>query len=673
MKPRGMARPVGRASFLGLVVFLAIFLPLRLSRAAVEQSLWLDETASLMLASHPLSVILDQSAIDTNPPGYFLALKAWLKLGRVFQAEPGILWARSLGTLTWFFSALGLWHLGRSLAPGGATLFLVAIAGRACAAVAAQDARGYCLAIPALALAFLLMLDLSGHPERSPRNRAARWCLLGLLLSVALWSHLLSALVFLLLCILFVILAWRQRSAAFWAGGAIALLLGALSFLPWSLNVLASIGSLKASAVTWMTPATVPNLLSVFYYWYPFGRVGGPGRLSLDVVGAASILLPLAASFAVVRRKRGAGNPLLFFAATAGLGIAVAFVVSLWLLQRFGLLTAFYAPRYPSLTAGLWAAGLAATALWSAERAARGRWLAWLLLAPWILVSIIGQLWAIRTEREGGLRAMRTRFASTLPPTGADLYVMPSELRPFYRATFADFHLRPIEALPCDLADRPRHDMATVLDVNFWHLFDRPRDLIARDLLARGALAARTDSVAFPDWRREHVAYRLEGIDHSAAERLCRQGGLRPAPRPIPPSAVAIALPEDQEFHLGWSFAEVAPDLAIRRWMSRESSDLRFDRALAPGDYMLHLRGYNPAYPCSPAVITVRVPGERAIASCNAAQGELALDVPFALSKRRSPLTVRLTRPTWSPKTATAANDARRLAALFDYAWVEPR
>ena len=66
-------RPGRRAALLGLLLFLAVFLPLRLARAGAEQSLWIDETASFMLASHPFSVILDQCAVDTNPPGYFFA------------------------------------------------------------------------------------------------------------------------------------------------------------------------------------------------------------------------------------------------------------------------------------------------------------------------------------------------------------------------------------------------------------------------------------------------------------------------------------------------------------------------------------------------------------------------------------------------------------------------
>ena len=45
-----------------------------LSRRGSSRAFGLTETASLMLASHPSSVILDQCAVDDNPPGYFLAL-----------------------------------------------------------------------------------------------------------------------------------------------------------------------------------------------------------------------------------------------------------------------------------------------------------------------------------------------------------------------------------------------------------------------------------------------------------------------------------------------------------------------------------------------------------------------------------------------------------------------
>jgi hypothetical protein len=663
-----VARPTSRPALLALLLFLAVFLPLRLWRAGIEQSLWIDETASLMLASHPVSVILDQCAVDTNPPGYFFALKAWLKLGKLLVREPGILWARSFGTLIWLVFAAGVAWIGRSLAPSAANLLLLATAGGAFAAVSANDARGYCLAAPALCFAFLLILDLYAHPER-PRGAAAlRWLLVACACAVALWTHLLSALVFALLCVLFALLAFRRRTLEFAGFGALALGSAALSFLPWSLKVLAGVGSLKASAVTWMTPATVGHLLEVFWYWYPFGRVGGPGTRWLGVLGVASVVVPVAAAVAVAQRRRGA-NPMLRILAVAGFAAAIAFVSCLWLLQRFGVMTVFYAPRYPALTAALWAAALAALAGWTTERAGWPRAAAWLLLTPWLLAAIGGQVWAILAERQGGLRAMRARFAAYLPAPGADLYVMPAELIPFFRQTFEGFRLQPAEAMPCDLGRRAE---ATLLDLNFWHVLDRPRDLIAREILETGSLAAVREAAAFPDWRRDYAVYRLRGIDRAAAAALCRRG-LGPAPRPIPLSAAAVALPENQEYRRGWSFPEVGPDLAIRRWANRRTSEILFDRSVPAGAYDLHLKGYNPPYPSVPAVIGVSLPGETAAADRRLPEGEFTLDLPLSLRADHEPISVLLTRATWSPRSATGSQDTRVLTVLFEYAWLERR
>jgi hypothetical protein len=671
--------PSGRRAAAFALLFVAAFLPLRLWRAGIEASLWIDETASFMLASHPVSTILDQCAADTNPPGYFLALKAWLRLGRLFLDEPGILWARSLGVAAWLCFAVCLWFLGRSLAPAHANLLLVAVAGSAYAAVAANDARGYSLATVGLCLALLLMVDVYAHPELSPRAASRRWLFCALAASGALWTHLLSVPVFLLLCLLFAGLAWRRRTREFAGLGAAALALAGLSFLPWSVKVLAGIGSLAASAVTWMTPATVPNLLAVFAYWYPFGRIGGPENPWLDAMGAASFVVPAAAALivawrppaacVVARRPPRETTAVLPILAAGGLGIAALFVNLLWLLQRCGIMTVFYAPRYPALTAAFWSAGLAALAAWTAERARWRAGLAWLLLLPWLLAAGVGQMWALAAERQGGLREMRTRFAPYLPAPGGALYVMPSELRPFFRRTFADFRLEPIAALPCDL---PHAQAATVLELNFWHVLDRPRDLVARRILEAGKLAAHRDVATFPDWRRDYAVSRLSGIDRAAGEALCRRG-LGPSPRPVPRDAVATALPEDQEYHRGWSFPEVGEDLAIRRWASREASEILFDRPVPPGAYTLHLHGYNPPYPEVPARIKLSVQGEAAALSRDLPEGEFEVLLPLDLHASHDPFVLGVTRAAWSPRTATGAKDTRVLAALFAYAWVERR
>src|SRR5262245_48050391 len=162
--PRSLVR------WVPIALLLALLLPVHLRRAALGGSLWLDETFSLMLALQPAAHVLDISAIDTNPPGYFLALKAWLKLGRQLGREPGILWARSLGVVAWVVLALGTAWIGGRL--GGWVLGAAlawTVAGSGYAAWFAKDARGYSLAAAALFLAFLALLDRY-RAARGPEN-----------------------------------------------------------------------------------------------------------------------------------------------------------------------------------------------------------------------------------------------------------------------------------------------------------------------------------------------------------------------------------------------------------------------------------------------------------------------------------------------------------------------
>ena len=64
-----------------LVLLLALWLAfaLRLHQLGA-QSLWYDETVSLTLARAPLGELLAHTGRDIHPPGYYLALAAWLQL-----------------------------------------------------------------------------------------------------------------------------------------------------------------------------------------------------------------------------------------------------------------------------------------------------------------------------------------------------------------------------------------------------------------------------------------------------------------------------------------------------------------------------------------------------------------------------------------------------------------
>ena len=54
------------------IILLAAGLPLLLWRMAQESSIWCDETYSIVLSTHPWRQIVDVTAVDAHPPGYYL-------------------------------------------------------------------------------------------------------------------------------------------------------------------------------------------------------------------------------------------------------------------------------------------------------------------------------------------------------------------------------------------------------------------------------------------------------------------------------------------------------------------------------------------------------------------------------------------------------------------------
>ena len=659
-------------SALGLSL-LAGLLAFKIWRAHLETSIWIDEIASLVLASRPVAAIADVSAIDTNPPGYFLLLKAWLKLARGLGFEPGILWARLLGTLAWLGLVLIAWRGGRRLlGPLEAAVLAAAVAGSSYAGVLANDARGYSIASVALFACFLLLLrsyQEEGRASPAWRPSILRWLLYVICALAALWTHVLSLLVLACLALLWFGLvvrahAWRSRFAGLGAGAhALAFLL----FLPWLLNLRGQVASLQTSAPTWMTPATWFNFGSVFWYWYPFGRVGEPTRPPLPlfpVLGVLSILIPVLLAIGTFKVPDAGGHRrTLGLVAFSGLGVSLLFVILLWTMQRSGVASIFHAPRYPALTAALWASGLAGLAgLAGARRRLRGLCIGG-AIAPWLACAVLGQGIVPSVETRGGLRAELSQLAG-IPSPGTPVYVMPSELIPFYRGSLSEYRVRRIEDLPCGLAGA---EEAWVLNLNPWRLFDRARDLIAQKLLAGEALADTAQRFSFPQALPLYELYHLRSIRRDAAALLCSQG-LQPAERPVPPNAVAAAFPEEQRYTDGWSYPEVTAERGIYRWAAAPAVAVRFDRSLPPGDYILHFKGYRAAQPQDVVDMVFSFGGTSR--TVKQPEGEISLEMTVHLEDGVRHPRLIVQHPTWKPAPSGSA-DTRTLASAFQLAWIE--
>ncbi|MFP3940587.1 MAG: hypothetical protein ACLF0P_09800, partial [Thermoanaerobaculia bacterium] len=504
--------------------------------------------------------------------------------------------------------------------------------GGACAAWLARDLRGHGAASVFLFGCYLALVALAalalepgregggGRRDRHERSAGGRaWALWGayaVCATLALWTHLLSALVLAALGVAWLgfVAASRRLDGPTLGRAAAANLVPALLFAPWLVKIGRQVAYLEGSDPRWMTPASLANLGWVVSFWYPLGRVGEPaadGHGLLRLLGVAAVLVPVGVALLLPWRRRaeagetagpvrpGTGrSPVAALGAGAviGLGGAALYVVATWLLARLEVAPTFHGPRYPALAVHAWAAGLACLVAWAAARGrVRFRWVV-LALVPWLVASAAGQLRSARQEAWGALSELRAAAGPAWPSAGEPLYVLPSELLPFYRRTLASFDLRRIERLPCE---EEAGSSAAVLDVSSWPELDRVRDHLVRAALdgrRPARLGGEVRRVAYPPppERASLALYRVDGLDGPRLDQLCRRG-LQPPLRKRTAGSVSEALPEDQLSPEHWSYLEVSPDLEVYRWSRARRTPVVFDRPLGAGAYLLHVVGHRPS------------------------------------------------------------------------------
>jgi hypothetical protein len=685
---------------LGLALVLLVWAPLILWRAHLESNLWIDETYSLALISHEPSRVVELTAADSHPPGYYLALKSWLRLARLAGHEPGIFWARSLNVMAWLALALAAWFGGRRLAGRGAgTLIAWMVAGGAFAALHARDLRSYAFASVGVFVACLALLEVlrragedDGDRELAKNRRLilpppAVWALAAAGALLALWSHLLSAVALACFGICWLAAWWlatrwvreraRRLPAARVAATAAAVVV--LGFLPWLVRVGRQVGLFQESAPAWMTPATVGNLLAVFTFWLPYGRIGTPGPpenpTALTVLGAVAAALPvlLALAAALARRPEGVRAPtrqtrFLGLAAAVSLGGVLVYVVTLWSLDRWAGLHLFHGPRYPSLLAVLWGAGLALLAAWSARRLDRGTAVAALALLPLLACSMIGQAILAARETSWGLVHWKETAPGLFPAPGEPLYVLPSELLPFYRRSLSEYDLRRIEELPCGALEA---DQVTVLDLNPWPSLDRPRDRLARHFLRQPGIARSVERRNLPEGRDDVRVIHLTAPSRERFRPLCPAGFASRLARELS-AAAAVGLPEAQGGP-DWSWLEIGDDLTTGRWAARESVQVSFDRGLPAGEYLVHLVGERQPFPAAEVPMRLEIPTAGWSHRVDVGVGGFHLTLPITLERPLAGVALEIEHPTWSPRAVGLSGDDRTLGFMLRAAWFERR
>ena len=671
--PPAPSLPGGRLrSAAGLLLLLLVMLPVQLRRASLEGSWWVDENESVLLASGSTARLLDYTASDTNPPGYFLALKPWMALGHRLFGAPGVWWPRLPSVAVWTLLACVLWFAGRRLCgpvPGAVLAWAV------CASPTMSwlaEARPFGIAT-ALGLICACLLWLGVEEARTGETRRAGWgwIVYALVAELALWTHLFTLIVLGLLALFGLVAALRLRPRAPWLlrDWLLAHTVMGLLFLPWLVHLADQIAARQAENAQWVMKPDLLQWLLIFCRWYPLGRAEVAETIWLPF-GAAALLVPLLAALAAgwLGRSADRSDRRLLVTAGAAFSVPLAFTLTLLALQRWRDMPVFLTSRYPALTAGFWIAGLVLLAAWTVRRMGWRPAVLWLLMAPWLIAGWVGASHHVADQHVTVFQ--RKKAIPFMPPPGATLFVMPASLAPYVRGALAPWQVRPAATLSCALAAGGADD-AWVLDLNYLHMLDEEQNAVLAGAIRGGALSRKVKARFLPP-PQFYTLYHLTGVDADRAHDLCARGALRPEPPPIPANAAAVALPAPQRLSDGWWWPDVDPGLGYRRWWARSQARLVFDRPVAAGDYVLHYRGFCPGHEEEPRELHLWLEGAPAGFAVRHEAGEIAVDVPVHLAASALPPVLRLAHP-MEPLSATLEKypPIYRVGSQLRYAWLE--
>lgn len=655
------------------------------SLARLEARIWEDEIFTLLHISFSPGRIVMISLHERHPPLYALLAWAWVNVFALLRGEPSIGILRLLGIASWGAATLCFWGIGRRLfGRWFALLLMVTVCGGPLICDAVLHARSYALAVPACGVAFLLLLLIEREETsvrentNTPRLRFL-WLAYGFTCSVALWSHLLAIPVIGLLGLAWIGLALRHSwRKGFWIRGGLTHLALLLMYFPWLLHsVPVLVSDARHESGLWMTPATVGNFLRVFFVWYPGGQrltLGGFGPGLTLLLGAAAWLVPLGIwGFCRIRGREAVRSPFLekqTILLLLAFVIPVVNVLGLWVAHRLGI-AVFHGPRYTTLTGLIWLFGIVGVIAQLRLRFSCSRWVCFLASVPLLIFTSLGfqgQNWVSHSALEKWESLLKENRIGPREP----LYILQSELIPYYRASLWEHCPQPIETLASRDA---RTSGALVLDFdvwkNMWPRTNRARDECIRSLLATPFLAREVQATAFPPGRSLYTLYHIQGFQEDSLHHLH-------APywgaRNIPPEdrAVAIAHATDQYCYDGWHQPEWMNSGCCARWTSSVRATVCFRGTVSAGRYLLHVRGFRPPNPSPGKPLRISIGGEKIRFRAKAPVGNFSLTFPLELQETHEHLEMDLRYPVWRAEQIDATSDPRFLGILFEYAWLEP-
>jgi len=301
-----------------LLLILGLALLLRLPSLG-ERSLWYDEAFAVLFAGQGLEAMLygtltpvQGGAADIHPLLYYLSLNAWMSVfGQgVFVVR---LWSVILGLA----SIVALYALLHDLLDARAALL-----GALAAALAgfhvhySQEARMYSLLATMLTLAAWCALRAWQAQDRA---RWAWWLAFGGCAALAMYTQQLAAFYLVVLGLIVLVLALRQRRRNALLGLALGTGCALLLYAPWLVNLPAQFE--KVRAYYWVTQPSPADFFQTLYLFLTvYAELSAEGLL-LGLAGSTALLtLALLTWFMALRRP-----------ASRQQARSAALIVALWL------------------------------------------------------------------------------------------------------------------------------------------------------------------------------------------------------------------------------------------------------------------------------------------------------------------------------------------------------
>ena len=244
-------------------------------RLHTTSDLWLDEALSVNIARLPLGDLLEQLRHDGHPPLYYLLLHGWMEL-----FGEGDVAVRALSGVFGLATLPLIWVAGRRYGgPSTGIAALTLLASSPFAVRYATETRMYSLAMFLVLAGWLLVRSALERPTITRLTGIA--LVSGLLALTHYWS-------FYLLAATGLLLLWRwRRGSAPALRAVVALVAGALVFLPWLPSFLEQAGS---TGTPWGRPERPTNVLAI-----SFSDWGGGANGEAQLLGLCLVLLLLLA------------------------------------------------------------------------------------------------------------------------------------------------------------------------------------------------------------------------------------------------------------------------------------------------------------------------------------------------------------------------------------------